>query len=71
MWVCQPITLAVCGRCDLFTPCRTSRSRELAGFLTKSTEDDLDGINRVEKYADDTLVRVLIMRTERDTYPSG
>ncbi|WP_138005235.1 toxin-antitoxin system TumE family protein [Halalkalirubrum salinum] len=33
--------------------------------------DDLDGINRVQKYADGTLVRVFVMRTTRDGYPSG
>jgi hypothetical protein len=34
-------------------------------------EDDLDGINRTQKYDDGTLVRVFVMRTGRDTYPSG
>jgi hypothetical protein len=33
--------------------------------------DDLDGISRVGKYADDTVVRVFVMRTSADTYPSG
>jgi hypothetical protein len=33
--------------------------------------DDLDGLNRVEKYADDTVVRVFVMRTSADAYPSG
>ena len=33
--------------------------------------DDLDGISRVGKYADDTVVRVFVMRTERDVYSSG
>jgi hypothetical protein len=36
-----------------------------------SGEEELDGLSRVEKYADDTLVRVFVMRTERETYPSG
>jgi hypothetical protein len=35
------------------------------------TEEELDGITQVEKYADGTLVRVFVMRTTRDTYPSG
>lgn len=35
------------------------------------TEDELDGISRVQKYADGTLVRVFVMRTERESYQSG
>ena len=35
------------------------------------TEDDLDGINRAEKYDDDTVVRVFVMRTSAEAYPSG
>ncbi|MEF8843277.1 MAG: DUF6516 family protein [Haloarculaceae archaeon] len=35
------------------------------------TEDDLDGISRVEKYEDETVVRVFVMRTASDAYPSG
>jgi|GEM_PF-384722 len=34
-------------------------------------EDDLDGISRTMKYEDGTLVRVFVMRTERDVYSSG
>lgn len=36
-----------------------------------STADDLDGINATEKYPDGTVVRIFVMRTDRDTYPSG
>jgi hypothetical protein len=39
--------------------------------MVSPTDDDLDGINRVEKYGDDTLVRVFVLRTTRDAYPSG
>ena len=35
------------------------------------SEDDLAGMSRVERYADGTLVRVFVMRTTRDAYPSG
>jgi len=35
------------------------------------TGDDLDGITRAEKYADDTVVRVFVMRTSAEAYPSG
>jgi hypothetical protein len=35
------------------------------------TEEDPNGITQVEKYADGTLVRVFVMRTTQDTYPSG
>lgn len=34
-------------------------------------DDDLDGINRVEKFEDGTVVRVFVMRTAQDAYPSG
>lgn len=39
--------------------------------MSSPSEDDLDGISRVETYADGTLVRVFVMRTTRDAYPSG
>lgn len=39
--------------------------------MASPTEDDLDGVNRIEKHPDDTLVRVFVMRTTRDAYPSG
>lgn len=35
------------------------------------TEDDLDGITRVEKYEDGTVIRAFVMRTTEDAYPSG
>jgi len=35
------------------------------------TEDDLDGISRTETYDDGTVIRVFVMRTTRDAYPSG
>ena len=35
------------------------------------SEDDLDGINEIETFADGTLVRVFVMRTSREAYPSG
>lgn len=35
------------------------------------SEDDLDGINSIETFADGTLVRVFVLRTTRDAYPSG
>jgi hypothetical protein len=35
------------------------------------SEDDLDGLSRTERYGDGTLVRVFVMRTGRDAYPSG
>jgi len=35
------------------------------------TGDGLDGINRTERYADGTVVRVFVMRTSADAYPSG
>lgn len=31
----------------------------------------MDGITRVGKYADDTAVRVFVIRTSADAYPSG
>ncbi len=39
--------------------------------MASLTNDDLDGINRGEKYPDGTVVRVFCMRTDRDAYPSG
>jgi hypothetical protein len=35
------------------------------------TDDDLDGMSRVRKYPDETVVRVFCMRTDRNAYPSG
>ena len=35
------------------------------------SEDDLDGINRIDTFADGKLVRVFALRTSRDAYPSG
>jgi hypothetical protein len=35
------------------------------------TGADLDGISRTERYDDGTVVRVFVMRTTRDAYPSG
>ena len=35
------------------------------------TTDELDGVNRGEKYPDGTVVRVFCMRTENEAYPSG
>lgn len=39
--------------------------------MDSPAEDDLDGLTRVEKYDDGTLVRVFVMRTTEDAYPSG
>jgi hypothetical protein len=39
--------------------------------MDSPADDDLDGISRVEKFADGTLVRVFAMRTTQDAYPSG
>lgn len=33
--------------------------------------DDLDGLRRVKKYQDGTVVRVFCMRTKDEAYPSG
>lgn len=35
------------------------------------TEDGIDGISQVRKFPDGTLVRVFVMRTTQDAYPSG
>jgi len=35
------------------------------------TDDDLDGVNRVEKYPDGTVVRVFCVRTDSGAYQSG
>ena len=35
------------------------------------SEDDLEGINEIETFADGTLVRVFVLRTSREAYPSG
>jgi len=35
------------------------------------TEGDLDGLSQVRKFPDGTLVRVFVMRTMQDAYPSG
>jgi hypothetical protein len=34
-------------------------------------EEALDGINQVQRYDDGTLVRVFVLRTTDDAYPSG
>ena len=39
--------------------------------MASLTDDDLDGVSRVQKYHDGTLIRVFCMRTDRDAYPSG
>jgi len=39
--------------------------------MSSPAEDELDGVSRVEKYEDDTVIRVFVMRTTRDAYPSG
>jgi len=39
--------------------------------MAPETADDLDGINKRELYDDNTLIRVFIMRTDDDAYPSG
>jgi len=35
------------------------------------TEEALDGVTQVQRYDDGTLVRVFVLRTEDDAYPSG
>jgi len=39
--------------------------------MASLTDDDLDGVSRVEKYPDGTVVRVFCMRTDGDAYQSG
>ena len=39
--------------------------------MDEPSEQALDGINRTESYTDGTLVRVFVMRTTREVYPSG
>lgn len=39
--------------------------------MSPLSEDQLDGISRTMKYEDGMLVRVFVMRTEREKYPSG
>jgi hypothetical protein len=39
--------------------------------MSSPGEEGLDGLSRTERYADGTLVRVFVMRTGRDAYPSG
>jgi hypothetical protein len=39
--------------------------------MASLTDDDLDGVSRVEKYPDGTVVRVFCMRTDSDAYQSG
>jgi hypothetical protein len=39
--------------------------------MSPPSRDDLDGVSATQKYPDDTIVRVFVMRTDRDTYPSG
>jgi hypothetical protein len=34
-------------------------------------EDDLDGISTAEKYPDETVVRVFVMRTQQEAYDCG
>ena len=38
--------------------------------MGSTTEGDLDGISQVKKFPDGTLIRVFVMRTTRDAYPS-
>ena len=39
--------------------------------MASLTDDNLDGVSRVQKYPDGALIRVFCMRTGRDAYPSG
>ena len=39
--------------------------------MASLTDDDLDGVNRVEKYPDGTVVRVFCVRTDSGAYQSG
>lgn len=39
--------------------------------MAAPTEGDLDGLHAIERFQDGTLVRVFVMRTTRDAYPSG
>lgn len=39
--------------------------------MASPAEDELDGVTRIKKYEDCTVVRVFVMRTTQDAYPSG